>query len=190
MGTGPRDGRSAGRGAVAVERESPFAYFRQDPGSGARAWDGMQPLPRVSATLMPGQAQYISSPASPLPPQRGPSGVHRPRSLAPDLASPDQPLVHPGSGAYDSIANSRADFDDRWSGRRREGSSSMATGYTTRGGANAEPLLRMSNPVYGDYDDGASSASDNEGQSNKPKKFRPGKWLSRAVFGKPKRRQP
>jgi hypothetical protein len=66
----------------------------------------------------------------------------------------------------------------------------MATGYTTRGGANAEPLLRMSNPVYGDYDDGASSASDNEGQSNKPKKFRPGKWLSRAVFGKPKRRQP
>jgi hypothetical protein len=66
----------------------------------------------------------------------------------------------------------------------------MATGYTTRGGANAEPLLRMSNPVYGDYDDGASSASDNEGQSNKPKKFRPGKGLSRAVFGKPKRRQP
>ena len=191
MGTGPRDGRSAGRGAVAVERESPFAYFRQEPGSGPRAWDGMQPLPRVSATLVPGQAQYMASPASPLPPQRGPSGVYRPRSLAPDLASPDKPLIHPGSGAYDSMANSRADFDDSWSGRRREGSSSMATGYTTRGGANAEPLLRMSNPVYGDYDDdGASSASDNEGRSEKPKKFRPGKWLSRAVFGKPKRRQP
>ena len=36
---------------------------------------------------------------------------------------------------------------------------------------------------------GAASASGHEGRSNKPKRFRPAKWIIRVVFGKPKPRE-